>query len=271
MNDAFNAFDLTIGKSPILLSMPHSGESIPESIFENLNQRGQELDDSDWHIPRLYDGLLNNATILKANFHRYVIDVNRPPNGESLYPGKAGTDLCTLTDFNGAPIYKQGKAPSKTEVEQRKQDYYIPYHQSLREQLLRIKAIHGYAILYDCHSIPSHQPYLFEGQLQDLNIGTFEGKSIGRPLENLIMTECHKEKSYSTILNGRFKGGWITRHHGRPAEDIHAIQMELSQINYMVEAKPFPYDQGKADQLRKLLKQILIGLENFKGGRNNDQ
>jgi len=245
------------GSGPLLLAQPHGGTEIPHSIMARLNQHGRAQADTDWHINRLYAGLVANATIVSTPVHRYVIDANRDPADESLYPGQNTTSLCPTTTFDGNPIYHHGQEPSADEINQRQRLYHQPYHDALREQLERIHQLHGYAILYDCHSIRSLVPYLFEGKLPDFNIGTNSGSSCDPAIESAVTTICSAASGYSAVSNGRFKGGWTTRHYGDPEQGFHAIQMELAQCNYMLEQKPWTYADDKAGKLRVILADVL--------------
>ena len=251
---------VTRGDGPVVLGMPHVGTWLPAAIRANLNARGRGLDDTDWHIDRLYDGLLPGVTIVQATFHRYGLDANRDPSGASLYPGQNTTGLVPLTDFDGNPIWD--KAPDAAEIAARRAAFHAPYHAALTAELARVRAIHGVAILYDCHSIRSHSPVLFDGTLPDFNIGTADGVTCDPRIAAAVHRIC-TASGRATVLNGRFKGGWTTRHYGRPADGIHAIQMELSQDLYMDLAPPFPFDDVKAATLRPILKTILEKLEHL--------
>ncbi|WP_153772322.1 N-formylglutamate deformylase [Labrenzia sp. CE80] len=255
--------EITEGSSPLVLGLPHTGTTLPEDIAGDFNEVGRALADTDWHIHDLYAGLVD-ATIVRTPIHRYVIDVNRDPSGDSLYPGQNTTTLCPLTDFDGRPIYAEGKAPKPSEIERRCAVYHAPYHAALEAQLARIKAQHGFAILYDCHSIRGNIPFLFDGRLPDLNIGTNSGSSCATSIETLVEQACIRAGKYSHVVNGRFKGGWTTRHYGRVAEHLHAIQMELAQATYMAEAPPWTFRPEKANKLRDLLREILTTLTNWK-------
>ena len=248
------------GDSPLLLAQPHGGMQIPEAILARLNPLGRELSDADWHITRLYADLVDQASQVSMPMHRYVIDANRDPADVSLYPGQNTTSLCPTTTFDGEEIYLPGQAPSADEIEERQQLYHQPYHDALAEQLQRIHNRHGYAILYDCHSIRSLVPYLFEGKLPDFNIGSNSGSSCAVEIENAVRLQCELASTYSTVSNGRFKGGWTTRHYGRPEQGYHAIQMELAQCNYMDEVAPWHYQPEAARKLRQPLKNILQSL-----------
>ena len=248
------------GDGPLLLAQPHGGTEIPAAIMRRLNPAGQARSDTDWHIGRLYADLLADASIVSTPIHRYVIDANRGPADESLYPGQNTTGLCPTTTFDGEPIYHDGQAPSADEIAQRQRDYHQPYHEALREQLERIRQRHGYAILYDCHSIRSVCPYLFDGRLPDFNIGSNGGKSCDAAIEQVLQRHCSAASGYRSVVNGRFKGGWTTRHYGQPETGIHAIQMELAQCNYMLERPPWEYDGVRADRLRVILAAILNDL-----------
>ena len=247
---------------PILLGMPHGGTWLPEAIAARLNANGRSLADADWHIRQLYEGLLPSATIVAANFHRYLIDANRDPSGQSLYPGQNTTEICPTIDFDGAPIWQAGAEADAAEIRERTAAWHRPYHAVLEDELARIKARHGVAILYDCHSIRPVAPFLFEGRLPDFNIGTDEGRTCAPQIEQAVGDIC-AATGKSWVVNGRFKGGWTTRHYGRPQDNIHAIQMELSQDFYMDRAPSFTFDDAKAATLRPTLKRILETLENL--------
>ena len=246
------------GAGPVILGLPHTGTWLPAAIQSRLNDRGRVLSDTDWHIHRLYDGLLPGVTTVRATFHRYVIDANRGPDDESLYPGQNTTGLVPLTDFDGQPIWQV--EPSAEEIAERKEHFHAPYHAALAAEIERVRARHGVAILYDCHSIRSHIPFLFEGTLPDFNIGTNGGASCDPRIEAATLALC-AATGRSHVLNGRFKGGWTTRHYGQPARGVHAIQMELAQSTHLAtESPPFDYDPAKADALRVTLKAILTKL-----------
>lgn len=247
------------GDSPIVLGLPHTGTHVPGDVMAKLNDAGRALADTDWHIDRLYEGLIPGATTVRANFHRYVIDANRDPDGASLYPGQNTTALVPLTDFDGTDIWHV--PPGVEEITARRTAFHAPYHTALTTELERVRDLHGVAILYDCHSIRSQIPYLFDGTLPDFNIGTNLGTTCAPQIEASTVDICTAATGYSTIANGRFKGGWTTRHYGQPAKGIHAIQMELAQSTYLTdEAAPWSYDETKAAALRPHLKHILTTL-----------
>jgi len=251
-----NPVEIKRGDSPIVLGLPHTGTYVPDDIAAKLNDRGRELADTDWHIHTLYDGLLDGATTVRATFHRYVIDANRDPEGVSLYPGQNTTTLVPLTDFDGENIWDV--APTEDDIAYRAATFHAPYHQALAAELERVRAKHGVAILYDCHSIRSNIPFLFEGTLPDFNIGTNLGATCDPMIETLTSEICSQAQGYSAVLNGRFKGGWTTRHYGRPEINQHAIQMELAQSTYLTaEEAPWSYDESRAAKLRTHLTEIL--------------
>lgn len=254
--------EITRGSSPVILGLPHTGTEIPQPIRARLNARGLELADTDWHIHTLYDGLLVEATTVRATFHRYCIDANRGHDGASLYPGQNTTGLVPLTDFDGNPIWKDGEAPDEADIAARREAFHAPYHAALAAEIERVKAIHGVAILYDCHSIRSHIPFLFAGKLPDFNIGTNNGTTCHPLIEQAAAETCAAAEGYTSVVNGRFKGGWTTRHYGRPETQVHAIQMELAQSTHLAaESAPFAYDAAKAERLRVHLKTLLTRLE----------
>ena len=257
-----SVFEIRQGTSPVILGLPHTGTNVPDDIGARLNENGLLLADTDWHIHRLYDGLLADATMVRATFHRYCIDANRDPAGTSLYPGQNTTTLIPETDFDGNAIWKDGAAPTQADIADRIARFHKPYHDALAAEIARVKALHGVAILYDCHSIRSHIPFLFEGRLPDFNIGTDMGQTCDRSVEAAAVEIASGAEGYTSILNGRFKGGWTTRHYGKPETGVHAVQMELAQSTYLAaEAVPFAYDEARAERLRTHLKTILERIE----------
>lgn len=259
-----SAITLHEGSSPVILSAPHVGTKLPRALDERLNERGRMLADTDWHVDRLYHGCLANATTIAAQYSRYVVDLNRPPEGGSLYPGQNTTATCPTTDFDGHPIYRTGQEPDEAEVAERVATYHAPYHTAIREQIERLWARHGAVLLYDCHSIRSVIPHLFDGELPQLNIGTNEGATCAPPLETIACQGCQaaeRDGGYTWVLNGRFKGGWTTRHYGRPDANVHAIQMEIAQRAYMQEAPPWRFDAQRATRVRPFLAGLLGHLE----------
>ena len=251
---------VTRGDSPVILGFPHTGTHVPAGIAANLNPEGLLLRDTDWHIERLYDGLLPGATTVRATFHRYVIDANRDPGGESLYPGQTTTALVPLTTFDDAPIWRPGQAPDAAEIARRSAAFHAPYHAALRSEMERVRDRHGIAVLFDCHSIRSVIPWLFDGTLPDFNIGTDLGRTCDPRLEQLVHDAC-LSTGRTTVLNGRFRGGWTTRHYGRPDEGFHTIQMELAQASHLAtEAPPFALSPEKSAALRAQLAPMLGAL-----------
>lgn len=250
------------GSSPVILGMPHVGTNVPDEIKVRLNDTGRLLTDADWHVDDLYAGLLPEATVVRATFHRYVIDANRDPSGASLYPGQNTTTLIPMSDFDGAPIW--GEEISEEDRQARIKAFHKPYHDALRAEIERVKAIHGIAVLFDCHSIRSHIPFLFEGKLPDFNIGTDNGKTCAPEIEAALAETAADAgmDGYSHVVNGRFRGGWTTRHYGEPEKNVHAIQLELAQSAYLKsEALPFDYDAVKAERLRAHLGKALQRIE----------
>lgn len=244
------------GSSPIILGQPHSGTWMPDEVLAVLKPEAHGLADTDWHIPELYDGLVPGATVVRANFNRYLIDANRAPDGASLYPGQNTTGLVPLVDFEGRPIWLV--EPDEAEIGRRLASFHGPYHAALRAQIERVRQMHGVAVLYDCHSIRSTLPFLFEGRLPDLNIGTNSGTSCNPEIGRAAVIACEAAGGFSVVLDGRFKGGWITRHYGSPASGVHAIQMEIVQDCYLAsEQPPFTYSPEKAAPLRDVLAEVF--------------
>ncbi len=256
--------EINRGTSALVLGLPHTGTDLPEDCAERLNERGLSLADTDWHIQDLYAGLVDGVTSVRTRVHRYVIDVNRDPTGVSLYPGQNTTELCPTTDFDGNPIYLRDQVPDAAEIDRRRQRYHAPYHAALEAELHRVRDLHGFAILFDCHSIRSKIPFLFDGTLPDFNIGTNGCATCDPSIEAGVYRICQEAKGYRSVLNGRFKGGWTTRHYGRPAEGLNAIQMELAQSTYMLETPPWTYAAPSAEKLQGHLTEILKALATWR-------
>ncbi len=251
------------GTLPVVVSVPHVGTYVPESILERFEPPAKQLRDTDWYVDKLYDFARQiGVHMLVATYSRYVIDLNRSPDGHSLYPGQFTTGLCPTTLFDASPIYKAGLEPDAQEIQQRTQDYWKPYHNKLKLLMHTLRDGSQRVALFDAHSIASHVPTLFEGRLPDLNLGTADGTSANDEVTQMLLSIA-QESSYSTVVNGRFKGGYITRHYGMPEHGIHAVQLELAQINYMDENAPFAYDEKKAQTLQATLRPMIEALANW--------
>ena len=262
MSDIFN---LVRGNSPLLVSMPHSGESLGP-YTGRMTGAAHKLTDTDWHLPKLYQFLAEmDVTVIAANHSRYVIDLNRDPSGKSLYPGQNVTELCPTTTFPEEQIYLDGEKPSDEECAERVETYWKPYHNQIETELARLKAKYGYALLWDAHSIASEVPRFFKGKLPDFNLGTNSGESCDVRLGDELLKVAEQFKNYTAVLNGRFKGGFITRKYGQPEEGIHAVQLELSQITYMEEQFPFTYNVAKAEAAQPCIKALIETMLKFGG------
>jgi N-formylglutamate amidohydrolase len=215
------------------------------------------LPDTDWFVPRLYDvPELKSASIISANVSRYVVDLNRPPTDENLYPGQNTTKLCPETNFDGSPIYKDGQPIAADEIQRRVNEYWRPYHEKLRQVIQERRSHFGFAVLLDLHSIASRVPNLFQGVLPDLNFGTNHGQSAGASFQKVVEQIAHGQREYSAVVNGRFVGGYITRNYGNPERQVHAVQLELSQATYMDESRA-AWDQAKALRIQTVLRGVL--------------
>ena len=247
---------VTRGPSPLILSMPHPGTGLPPEVHAALNERGRLVEDTDWHMRRLYAFAERfQPTIVEAQLSRFVIDLNRDPSGVSLYPGQATTELVPTTTFDGAPIWTT--PPDAAEIARRKQLYFQPYHAALSAEIARVKAEHGFCLLWDCHSIKSVIPRLFPGTLPTLNLGTNSGASCA-PVVGAAAERAMAANAFACIANGRFKGGWITRHYGQPDAHVHAIQMEIALSAYLgAEEAPWTFDEAKAAKLQRALESII--------------
>jgi N-formylglutamate deformylase len=244
------------GTSPLLVSIPHDGRRIPPRIAERMTDPALAMPDTDLYVRRLYDFAgLSGATIIAAKYSRYVIDLNRPPEDETLYEGQISTGLCPLKTFAGEDIYREGKGLGPKSKMRRIERYWRPYHEELAASLAHIRDQFGYALLWDAHSIRGTVPLLFEGELPDLNIGTNGGRSCPRAVQDAVVDVAARSR-YSSVVNGRFTGGYITRHYGNPEERVFAIQLELAQRTYMNEATQ-RYDAARAGQLCSTLSEML--------------
>jgi N-formylglutamate deformylase len=245
------------GSSPLILSMPHVGTFVPHRIGKTLNDCAVMRPDTDWHLPRLYDfaGELG-ATIVAATHSRYVVDVNRPPGGENLYPGRDTPKLCPTDTFHREPLYREGD-PDDAEVARRIDAVWKPYHARLEREIERVKREHGIAMLWDAHSIVSVAPRLFEGRLPDFNLGTADNASCDTGLAQALLATLQSHAGYRAVLNGRFKGGHITRRYGNPAAGVHAIQLEMAEAIYMDETPPYTFREERAAPVRAILRELL--------------
>jgi formiminoglutamase len=252
------------GTAPLVVSFPHTGTDLPPRIEPGFVSPWLARRDADWWIDQLYDFAVDlGATTIRTTLSRSAIDVNRDPSGVSLYPGQATTELCPTTTFDGEPLYRAGQEPDETEITRRRSLWFDPYHDALASELTRLRALHPRVVLYDAHSIRSQIPRLFEGELPQFNIGTFSGASCDPALAVAVEAACIAP-GMSHVRDGRFKGGWTTRHYGRPADGFHAIQMELAMRGYMAEPEtpspanwPAPLDADIAAPLRATLTRIL--------------
>ncbi|MFC0677386.1 N-formylglutamate deformylase [Lysobacter korlensis] len=253
-----DTFTLYRGTAPLLVSLPHDGHVIPPEIAARMVESACVAPDTDWHVSRLYAFARElGASMLVPRYSRYVVDLNRPPDDTSLYPGQNTTGLCPTVQFCGQPVYRDGQAPSEDEVAQRVDRYWRPYHEALRSELDRLHAMHGRVVLLEGHSIKGDElPFLFEGRLPDLNLGTAGGASCSQQLQSALEGVLSAQQTYDWVVNGRFKGGYITRHYGEPARGIDAVQLEISQRVYMDEAT-FEYDQDKAANAQRVLAPLL--------------
>ena len=253
------------GSAPLLLCMPHTGTTIPAEVESRLVSPWLARKDTDWWIERLYAFASNlGASVVRTTVSRTVIDCNRDPSGASLYPGQATTELCPTTTFDGELLYRTGAAPQAPEIAARRAEYFEPYHHAIASEIARLRALHPLIVLYDCHSIRSAVPRLFTGTLPHFNIGTFAGASCAPELTSRIERLCDRAP-FSRVTNGRFKGGYTTRHYGRPQQGVHAMQMELACRGYLREPQgevdvanwPCPWDEAVAAPLRAVLQQVL--------------
>jgi len=246
------------GTAPLLVSLPHDGTLVPDDIAARLTPQARRVPDTDWHIARLYAFARDlGASVLVPLHSRYVIDLNRSEDDVSLYPGQNTTGLCPTVRFSGEPVYLDGEAPDEDEVRARVERYWRPYHDALRDELARLHAAHGRVVLWEGHSIRGELPFLFEGRLPDLNLGTANGASAGVSLQRRLEAVLAGQSRYDWMHNGRFRGGHITRHYADPARGIQAVQLEISQRVYMDEDS-FAWDEARAAQAQALIRALLV-------------
>ncbi len=250
-------FALQRGSVPLIVSLPHDGTHIPDDLVQRMLPAARRVPDTDWHVARLY-GFAHElgASVITPVHSRYVIDLNRPADNASLYPGRNTTGLCPVTQFSGAPVYQAGAEPHASEIAERIRRYWQPYHAALAGEIERLRAAHGRVVLWDGHSIRAEVPFLFAGRLPDFNLGTHGGASCTAALRDRLATILAGQDAYSQVVDGRFKGGYITRHYGRPETGVEAIQLELAQSIYMDEAT-FTYRPERAAPVQALIRRLL--------------
>jgi len=250
-----DVFSFREGDAPLLISVPHDGRYLPDTIRERMTPEGVALPDTDWHVARLYDFVRElGASMLVANYSRYVVDLNRPATDDPLYKGQVATGLCPTQTFSGEDIYVRGDI-DVDEMASRIETYWRPYHEKIEQEITRMLARHGFALLWDAHSIAGVVPRLFDGELPALNIGTNSGVSCAPHIERAVV-EAGGASPYKTVVNGRFRGGYITRHYGGPSNNVHALQLEISQRTYMDENTGV-FDDALAGQLRETLQRMI--------------
>jgi N-formylglutamate deformylase len=253
-----NLFTLERGSVPLLISLPHDGSAIPADIAARMHPAARRSVDSDWHVGLLYGPLAKalGASVLRPVLSRYVVDLNRPADGHALYPGQRETGLVPTVGFDGVPLYEDGAEPDGAEIARRVQDFWQPYHAALRAELARLQEAHGRVVLWEGHSIRSMVPMLFDGRLPDFNLGTADGTSCGERLQQRLAGVLDGQTDYTHVVNGRFKGGYITRQYGRPEAGVQAVQLELAQCNYMDE-DTLDYQPGRAAMVQALIGRLL--------------
>lgn len=250
-------FELHRGTSPLFVSLPHDGTRLADDVAQRLAPSARRVPDTDWHVSRLYAFAREfGASVIVPRHSRYMIDLNRPPDDTSLYPGQNTTGLCPIVQFSGEPVYLPGQEPTRDEILARVERFWRPYHQALASEIARIKTTHGRVVLWEGHSIRGVVPFLFDGRLPDFNLGTANGASCSPQLQQRLFAVLEAQRGYTFVVNGRFKGGYITRHYGHPEAAVDAVQLELAQRNYMDE-ETFAYDDRRAASLQKVIRALL--------------
>lgn len=252
-------YTLHRGHAPLLVSLPHVGIELPEKQRWRYVERAFGVEDTDWHLEKLYDFVRElGGSLIVPRYSRYLIDLNRPSGNAPMYPGMNNTELCPTRFFTGDPLYRDDCAPDTGEIARRTEQYWQPYHDALRAELDRLRSLHGHAVLFDGHSIKSELPWLFDGRLPDLNLGTVGGTSCATALRVALAQVLAGQRRFSQIVDGRFKGGHITRFYGDPDHGVHAIQLEMCWSCYMREIAPYAYDPRLASVVLPVLR-LLIG------------
>jgi N-formylglutamate deformylase len=260
-----DVFTLVRGSTPLVVSLPHCGQAIPDELRESLVARALAVEDTDWHLDRLYGFAAElGASLLVPKYSRFVVDLNRPPDDTPMYPGANNTELCPTHFFTGDPLYRAGRAPDAAEIARRRERGWAPYHRALRDELERVKAVHGHAVLFDGHSIKSRLPWLFEGRLPALNLGTAAGASCAPGLREALAAVLAGQARFDHVVDGRFKGGYITRHYGRPAQHVHAVQLEMTWDCYMDADAPWGWREERAAEVRPVLAALVTTMRDWR-------
>jgi N-formylglutamate deformylase len=253
--------DLVRGDAPLIMDIPHAGTYVVPALAARLTPAARSVPDTDWHVEKLFAFARDaDATLVVATHSRYVIDLNRDPSGAALYPGADNTELCPTRTFGSEALYADGDMPDAAEVAARRAEYFVPYHATLAAEIARVRARHGYAILLDGHSIRSEVPRFFAGRLPDLNLGTADGASCAPVVQAAAEVVLAGAESFTSVVNGRFKGGYVTRHHGQPLRGVHALQLEIAQACYMDESPPYPWKNTRAAPLVAVLERLVAAL-----------
>jgi N-formylglutamate deformylase len=261
------SFTLQRGTTPLIISMPHVGQQIPDDVRDKFVVRALQVEDTDWFLDRLYAFAADlGASLLVPNESRYVIDLNRPTDNTPMYTGVNTTELCPTRFFTGEPLYREGCDPDASEILRRVEAHWQPYHDALAGELARVRAAHGHAVLFDAHSIKSELPWLFDGTLPHLNLGTVDGRSCAPSLRQALIATMAAQQHFTHVTDGRFKGGHITRHYGRPQDGVHAVQLEMCWRTYMDEGPPPAWSDARAAAVTPLLRRLVQRLIDWRAG-----
>jgi N-formylglutamate amidohydrolase len=257
-------WQLARGDSPLVIDVPHAGTFVPDALAARLSSAARAFPDTDWHVDKLYSfARETGATLMTATHSRYLVDLNRDPSGAALYAGADNTELCPTLTFANEPIY-EGDPPNGAEIAARRAAHFDPYHAQLAAEIERVRSRHGFALLLDGHSIRSSVPRFFSGRLPDLNLGTADGASCAESIQRRAHGIVGSVPGFSHVVNGRFKGGYVTRHYGAPARGVHALQLEIAQACYMDEAPPYPWDERRAGALINVLRALVAALAEWR-------
>jgi len=261
LEEWLNLADLVRGDTPLVIDIPHAGTHMPPALAARLTPAAHTVPDTDWHVEKLFAFARDaGVTLVVATHSRYVVDLNRNPSGAALYPDADNTEVCPTRTFGNEALYAGSDAPDAAEVAARRALYFAPYHALLAAEIQRVRARHGYAILLDGHSIRSEVPRFFAGRLPDFNLGTADGASCAPAVQSAVEVVLAGAEAFTSVVNGRFKGGYVTRHYGQPSRGVHALQLEIAQACYMDEAPPYPWDGARAAPLVAVLERLVAAL-----------
>ncbi|GAA4113631.1 N-formylglutamate deformylase [Aquimarina addita] len=255
----FKITEATVPKVPILISIPHAGTQFPVEIKHYYKKKMRNhLDDTDWYVHKLYEFAPSlGITIIKANLSRWVIDLNRDPKSIPLYTdNRLITAITPITDFYGNNIYTSSSSePDPIEIQRRLDLYYWPYYRQIETLIADLKKKFGKVLLWDAHSIRHLVSTIQKKPFPDMILGNNDQKT-AHPQLILTALEKLRSKKFEVAHNTPFKGGHITRYFGKPAQNVHALQLEMNKILYM-DDNEITYNTKRASEVQEVLQDTL--------------